>query len=130
MTAQPRATNASWMSLVGRRAEYDRHIAKGETWGTLRFCVEDSNVLGLPAFIPEMPHDPDPDHWNPGYEVAALMYSPGGELIGTLAFDDPENGRIPDPVQRELMEKYTAQAAMAIVNARKLQDARSKSPDT
>jgi hypothetical protein len=117
------AGNVAMISAVvgtsGRREEYERFLAKGESWGSLKFMVGDpDDPVDLPEFTPNLPHSTDPDHWAPGYGLIAPLQTPHGDLVGWLAVDEPESGSIPDAVQRELLEKYAAHAAIAIANVR------------
>jgi diguanylate cyclase (GGDEF)-like protein len=53
----------------------------------------------------------------------APLYEPGGELIGTMSLDRPGDGRIPPPWANEFLELFAEQAAIAILNARRHEQA-------
>jgi diguanylate cyclase (GGDEF)-like protein len=53
----------------------------------------------------------------------APLYGPGGELIGTMSLDRPRDGRIPPPWASEFLELFAEQAVIAILNARRHEQA-------
>ena len=107
-----------------RRADMLEHLNTGEAWGTLRFH---SGVVlndGLPTYVPEYEPLDLPDAWGPEYELAAPLFAPeDGELIGMLSMDRPRGGRIPPTWVNDVLELFAEQAVIAIVNARRHEQA-------
>ena len=101
------------------KEEVFAEMSRAEEWGTLRFVPHQratsprSNV-----WIPDIPISNDPDAWHPLDLLFAQLTAPGGELVGLLSVDVPEGGRLPDQIQRELLEALALQAGIAISSAR------------
>jgi diguanylate cyclase (GGDEF)-like protein len=74
-------------------------------------------------FVPDYEPLDVPDAWRPEYELMAPLYGPGGELIGTISLDRPRDGRIPPPWANEFLELFAEQAVIAILNARRHEEA-------
>lgn len=108
-------------AMVGgmhERSAIDRMLKGARAWGTLRFVDELAPVEGMQVFIPEVTVDEaDPQVWRPEYGLMAPMYDAHGDLIGLLSLDAPSDGRIPPFWVVEVLEAFTEQAAIAIVNA-------------
>ncbi len=110
---------------VGPRADWERLLASGEEWGSLRFIPEGSVDAGeIPSYIPDLPVVDDPDAWHPLDGLLAPLRAPGGELVGVLSVDEPVNGKRPDRWQCELLEMFAVHAAIAIDNTRLHTEAR------
>jgi GAF domain-containing protein len=118
------------VGAVGKRAEYERYLAKSQSWGALRFTLIDPDDFDLPVFFRDTPRDPDLDRWGPRHDLVAPMYRPDGVLLGALAFDDPESGCVPDAAQCEVLEAYAVKAAVAIINAQARQESGSEPSNT
>jgi diguanylate cyclase (GGDEF)-like protein len=74
-------------------------------------------------FVPDYEPLDVPDAWRPEYKLMAPLYGPGGELIGTMSLDRPRDGRIPPPWVNEFLELFAEQAVIAILNARRHEQA-------
>jgi diguanylate cyclase (GGDEF)-like protein/PAS domain S-box-containing protein len=101
------------------KEEVFAEMSRAEEWGTLRFVPHQratsprSNV-----WIPNIAISTDPEAWHPLDLLFAQLTAPGGELVGLLSVDVPESGRLPDQMQRELLEALALQAGIAISSAR------------
>lgn len=93
---------------------------EADKWGILRFVPAGrmSEERLRAAWIPEIEAVADPDAWHPQHALYAPLYSAGGELLGNMAVDLPADGRVPDEVDRELLEMFAVQAGVALSNAR------------
>ena len=116
------AAEAMLAGRVGSRASWERRLAMGERWGTLRFIpytegwvLDDDDV---PQWHSTGPAPRFPDEWHPADRLFAPMYSSDGDLLGVLSVDRPVNGRRPGAWGREALQMYAFQAAIAISNAR------------
>ncbi|WP_112241802.1 diguanylate cyclase domain-containing protein [Kribbella monticola] len=98
---------------------FDAEFDIADKWGALRFVpherLPEGEVIG---WVPEIPVPTDPDAWHPLDALFAPLYSPGGELVGMLSVDLPEDQRRPGPIHRELLEIFATQAGLAIDKAR------------
>ena len=105
------------------RAALAEHLAGGEAWGALRFWPHFGETDGVIMFVPDYEPLDVPDAWRPEYELMAPLYGPGGELIGTISLDRPRDGRVPPPWANEFLELFAEQAVIAILNARRHEEA-------
>ena len=105
------------------RAALIEHLAGGEPWGALRFWSHFGQTEGVIMFVPDYEPLDVPDAWRPEFELMAPLYGPDGELIGTMSLDRPRNGRIPPPWANEILELFAEQAVIAILNARRHEQA-------
>jgi diguanylate cyclase (GGDEF)-like protein len=105
------------------RAALVEHLAGGEARGALRFWSHFGETDGVIMFVPDYEPLDVPDAWRPEYELMAPLYGPGGELIGTMSLDRPRDGRIPPPWADEILELFAEQAVIAILNARRHEQA-------
>lgn len=110
---------------VGSRASWERRLAMGHRWGSLRFIPHDEGWVlegdDVPTWRNEGALPSAPDAWHPDDILLAPMYATpagGGELIGVISVDRPRNGRRPGAWAREALQMYSFQAAIAISNAR------------
>ncbi|MGI5196424.1 diguanylate cyclase CdgB [Streptomyces sp. CA-288835] len=110
---------------LGARASWDRRLSMGEEWGSLRFIPHtegrDLDEDDVPELYADGPAPRFEDEWHPADRLFAPMYVPDGtrqELLGIISVDKPRTGRRPGPVQREALQSYAFQAAIAISNAR------------
>ena len=116
---------ATLAGRVGSRASWERRLAMGERWGSLRFISHTEGWVLIDDDVPQWHHErPLPlfaDEWHPGDRLYAPMYSSqtrGRELIGVISVDGPRDGRYPGVPERENLQSYAAQAAFAIGNVR------------
>ncbi|MBC9716547.1 diguanylate cyclase [Streptomyces sp. TRM66268-LWL] len=119
------AAEALITGRVGSRASWERRLAMGEAWGSLRFIPHTEGWVLVEDDVPQWHTDgPEPrfeDEWHPSDRLYAPMYATGsssGELIGVLSVDRPRNGRKPGAWGQEALQMYAFQAAIAISNAR------------
>ena len=109
-------------ALLGRVSAsdvFDADFAIADTWGKLRFVPHERLPEGeVTGWVPDVPVSDDPDAWHPLDALFAPLYSPGGELVGMLSVDLPEDHRRPGPIHRELLEIFATQAGLAIDKAR------------
>ena len=57
----------------------------------------------------------EPDAWHPMDMLVAPLYDAHGVLRGTLAIDEPLDGRLPDLERRRVLEKFAVLAARAVL---------------
>ena len=105
------------------RAALEEHLAGGEAWGALRFWSHFGETDGVIMFVPDYEPLDVPDAWRPEYELMAPLRGPDGELIGTMSLDRPRDGRIPPPWVNDFLELFAEQAVIAILNARRHEQA-------
>ncbi len=111
------------LNTTCQRAALLEHLAGGEAWGSLRFLDAVESADGIITYRPEYEPLAGPDAWLPHYELAAPLYAPDGELIGMLSMDRPSDGRIPPAWVNDVLELFAEQAAIAILNARRHEQA-------
>ncbi len=98
---------------------------EAEHWGILRFVRHDQLPTWMregTVWTPDITVSSDPLDWHPEDMLLAPLYSATGELLGTMGFDLPPDGRIPDDNLREMLELYVVQAGLALSNARQRDD--------
>jgi diguanylate cyclase (GGDEF)-like protein/PAS domain S-box-containing protein len=110
---------------VGPRDSWERRLSMGQAWGNLRFIPHTEGWVldqdDVPQWHTDGPAPSSEEEWHPSDRLFAPMYVPGGtrqELIGVLSVDQPRTGRRPGPEEREALQSYAFQAAIAISNAR------------
>ena len=103
------------------RELWDVLMTAAEPWGELRFLRHDNPAQDTPGLLTWTPNfqvgDAD-DAWHPEDALFAPLWAVDGTLVGVLSVDLPIHGRRPGPRQRELLEQFARQAAMAIDHAR------------
>lgn len=94
-------------------------LVRAEDWGSLRFVPHDLGSVGTAGrwIVPDVAVSDDPDAWHPLDMLVAPMYDADGELRGTLAIDEPVDGRRPDAGRREVLERFVALASRAVLSA-------------
>ncbi|SDS43679.1 PAS domain S-box-containing protein/diguanylate cyclase (GGDEF) domain-containing protein [Actinopolymorpha singaporensis] len=118
--AGPPDVRAALEGQSGPRDAWEDLLASAVPWGTLRFVPHGVEV---PSEVPVWVSDEGgaaetPGAWHPEDALVAPLYAPDGELVGVLSVDLPLDGRVPGELQRELLEMFAAQAAVAVDNAR------------
>jgi diguanylate cyclase (GGDEF)-like protein/PAS domain S-box-containing protein len=103
------------------RALWDVLLAAAEPWGELRFLHHDNPAQDMPGVLswtPDFQVGDAADAWHPEDALFAPLWAVDGTLVGVLSVDLPVHGRQPGPRQRELLEQFARQAALAIDHAR------------
>ncbi len=118
-------------NCVPTSAAMKRTMEDAEEWGRLcflRFIEEfEDEEAGVDVFVPDLAYDEeDPQAWRPDYGMLAPMYGPSGDLVGMLSIDAPSDLRMPKPWVLEVLEAFTEQAAIAIVNANRHEHATAR----
>jgi len=119
----PPEVRAKLLGATCPRAALLAHLAGGEAWGSLRFRSGFETTDGVVTHQPEYEPLDAPDAWLPQYELDAPLYESDGELVGVLSMDRPRDGRIPPPWVNEILELFAEQAVIAILNARRHEQA-------
>ena len=124
----PEELREALLDKVCDRAAIERMLKRARPVGNLRFfVVGDEGEPGVDTFIPELAFDEaDPQAWRPDFGLLAPMYGPNGELVGMLSIDAPSDQRLPKPWVLEVLEAFTEQAAIAIVNANRHEHATAR----
>ncbi|GAB3677769.1 diguanylate cyclase domain-containing protein [Angustibacter aerolatus] len=100
-------------------AAIDAMLALAEPWGQLHFLHHSvNNGVQLLEWVPDLPVVDDPQAWHPDDSLFAVLTTPAGERVGMLSVDVPEDGRLPDAEQLEVLELFAQHAAVAIAHAR------------
>jgi diguanylate cyclase (GGDEF)-like protein/PAS domain S-box-containing protein len=110
------------------RAAWQAMLDASTPWGDLRFLSHTTQIPdaadGMQIYVPSLPVPVDEHCWHPEDALFAPLYDAAGGLVGVLSVDDPVDGLLPDAGQRELLEAFAVQAALAIERARVHQDVR------
>jgi diguanylate cyclase (GGDEF)-like protein len=115
---------AALLDTTCERTPLEKHLAGGERWGTsLRLRRGPDTTEGITSYWHAFEPLDVPDAWLPNYELNAPLYAPDGELVGMLSMDQPLGGRIPAPWVNEILEVFAEQAVIAILNARRHEQA-------
>jgi diguanylate cyclase (GGDEF)-like protein/PAS domain S-box-containing protein len=118
------------MGTHSSRAAWDAMLDAATPWGDLRFLHHDTRLPdaadSMEIYVPPLPvpDDEQGGHWHPQDALFAPMLAVTGELVGVLSVDDPVDGMLPNADQRELLEAFAVQAALAIERARVHQSVR------
>jgi diguanylate cyclase (GGDEF)-like protein/PAS domain S-box-containing protein len=117
------------LGSVITRSAWEQLFTVSERWGALYFSdrvdTPDRQVWTAED-IPVVPGVAPEERWLPHYELYAPLFDDDGALLGVLSVDLPRSGRIPDIEQRVVLELFAAQAATAIAEARRKEDARDQ----
>ncbi|MET9018608.1 diguanylate cyclase [Actinopolymorpha sp. NPDC004070] len=118
--AGPPDVRAALEGQSGPRDAWESLLATAVPWGTLRFVPHGVEVPSeVPVWVSDDARAVEmPGAWHPEDALVAPLYAPDGELVGVLSVDLPIDGRVPGELQRELLEMFAAQAAVAVDNAR------------
>jgi len=123
----PHEVREALLSKVCDRPAIERMLKNGRPLGNLRFIEGYDDEPGVASYIPELQFDErDPQAWRPDFGLLAPMYGPNGELVGMLSIDAPSDQRLPKPWVLEVLEAFTEQAAIAIVNANRHEHATAR----
>lgn len=97
----------------------DPVLAAAEEWGPrVRFlAAADHGELAGHWVEFEQQRVDHPDAWDPQDVLVAVLTDDDGVMVGAVSVDQPLSGRRPDAVQRDLLERYAAQAERAVLNA-------------
>ncbi|HET9169034.1 MAG TPA: GGDEF domain-containing protein [Actinospica sp.] len=114
---------AALLGTTCPRTALEQHLTTGESWGALKFRANEPRTEGVTTYSPDYEPVDAPDAWLPEYELNAPLYAPDGELVGMMSMDQPRGGRVPAPWVNEILEVFAEQAALAILNARRHEQA-------
>ena len=97
-----------------------RELDRAEHWGSLRFvpheiatAAEEGDGWIVPAGTPS----DAPDAWHPEDMLVAPLYDEQGVLRGTLAIDEPVDGRRPGPERRHVLQRFAGLASRSVLSA-------------
>jgi signal transduction histidine kinase len=108
---------------VGSRIPLDLMVEElklAEDWGSLQFVPHERGSSGPVTggwIVPNVVISNAPDAWHPLDMLVAPLYDEQGELRGTLAIDEPVDGRRPGPERRSVLERFAALASRAVLSA-------------
>lgn len=123
----PADVRAALLNKSCDRAAVERMLKNARPLGNLRFIEGEDEEAGVDVFVPDLAYDEeDPQAWRPDYGMLAPMYGPSGDLVGMLSIDAPSDLRMPKPWVLEVLEAFTEQAAIAIVNANRHEHATAR----
>jgi len=107
------------MNAVDPVSILDPVLEKAESWGRFRFLDADVHTVELEGhWVMLAPDRGDgPDSWHPENVLIGLLADDDGALVGLLSVDRPISERRPDAAQRDLLERYAAQAERAVITA-------------
>ena len=91
-----------------------------EDWGMLQFVPHERGTAGPETggwIVPDVAVSDAPDAWHPMDMLVAPLYDERGELCGTLAIDEPVDGKRPDSERRRVLERFAALAGRAVLSA-------------
>ncbi len=94
-------------------------LAVADDWGLLQFVPhragDASPSDGSGWVVPDVQISDAPDAWHPLDMLVAPLYDAHGVLRGTLAIDEPLDGRRPDPERRSVLERFASLAGRAVL---------------
>ncbi|MFF0416421.1 PAS domain S-box protein [Kitasatospora sp. NPDC004745] len=117
----PMGGPSALLGQVSLRESWDRLLGVSDQRGALRFLPWDRDwavASDIPRWIGNGPVPVQADDWHPADWLLAPMYSAGGDLLGVLTVDRPRSGKRPDISSLQELERFAAQASVAIGNAR------------
>ncbi len=108
--------------FVGRRLPMEAvegELATADRWGAWRFVPADraSQEVLKYSFIPDAPVVDEADAWHPLNLLVAPLLDDEGRIRGLLSVDSPSNGRLPGPMQLEVLTKYAGVARTLVLLA-------------
>ncbi len=93
-------------------------LALAEDWGMLQFVPHGAgNTDSSGWVVPDVAVSDDPGAWHPMDMLVAPLYDAQGVLRGTLAIDEPLDGRLPEPKRRQVLERFALLAARAVLTS-------------
>jgi signal transduction histidine kinase len=95
-------------------------LTHAEDWGILQFVPHEASPTsgdGDLWVVPDFEMSDAPDAWHPMDMLVAPLYDAHGELRGTLAIDEPLDGRRPGPEQRQVLERFARLASRSVLSA-------------
>lgn len=92
-------------------------LRQADDWGILQFVPHERSEAGGGWVVPDVQVSDDPDAWHPLDMLVAPLYDAHGELRGTLAIDEPVDGRRPDAERRRVLERFAGLASRAVLSA-------------
>jgi signal transduction histidine kinase len=89
-----------------------------EDWGILQFVPHERSSIGAESgwIVPDVAISDAPDAWHPLDMLVAPLYDDQGVLRGTLAIDEPNDGRRPGADRRRVLERFAALASRAVLS--------------
>jgi signal transduction histidine kinase len=92
-------------------------LALAEDWGLLQFVPHGVGDTSSGSWVVPrgLAVSDAPDAWHPMDMLVAPLYDGRGVLRGTLAIDEPLDGRLPDLERRRVLEKFAVLAARAVL---------------
>ena len=91
-----------------------------EDWGLLQFVPHERGTAGPEIggwVVPDVVVSDGPDAWHPMDMLVAPLYDAQGVLRGTLAIDEPLDGRRPDHERRRVLERFAILASRAVLTS-------------
>jgi diguanylate cyclase (GGDEF)-like protein len=113
------------LGTVAPRESVEKALAACVAWGALRFRESPDPFIeaGIDVHIPPPSETADPDQWRPEYFLGMPMRDTDGVLVGLISVDVPVDGRVPPQWMRDVLELFAEQAGIAILNARRHDEA-------
>lgn len=112
---------------IGPRAAWDDRLSMGERWGDVVYISHEigwtTDGDGVPSWRAEGGPDPAPGRWHNEDRLFAELRTSEGVLLGVLSVDLPRDGLLPGVWEREALQLYAREAALAITTARLRADA-------
>lgn len=107
------------MNAVDPVEVLDPVLERAESWGRFRFLDADLHQIELEGHWVLLAPDQAAhrDSWHPENVLIGVLSDDDGRMIGVLSVDVPVSGRCPDAAQRDLLERYAAQAERAVLTA-------------
>jgi len=109
------------LQLLGKErpsSHYEHEFDVAEVWGSLRFVPQDrAPEAADQGWVPDVQVPVTADAWHRLDALFAPLRSSGGDLVGVLSVDLPENGLRPSRLQCDLLEALALQAGIAVNNA-------------
>lgn len=96
------------------RAELDR----AEDWGRFKYVPEEVQARIAPhTWVPDIAYPEEADAWHVEDLLIAPLHGDDGAIRGLLSVDIPDDGLIPGPDRRRILNGYAAQAERVLARA-------------